>query len=61
MTGVLYVSICPMFIASRALHINTSRFSTEQDVHLHPNQVRLTGSTTFLTNVQCVSVHIYAA
>ena len=58
---VLCVRICAMFIASRALHMNISRFSSEPTIRLDLNKVRLTGSTTFLTIVKYFSVRIYAA
>ena len=35
---VLNVNICAMFIACRALYINTSRFSSEPDMHPEPSQ-----------------------
>ena len=58
---VLYVDIFAMFIASRTLHMSISKFSTERNIRLDLDRVRLTGSTTFLTIVEYVSVSICAA
>ena len=58
---VLYVSICAMLVASRILHIKTSRFGSELAMPLDSSQVRLTGSTMFLTVIEYASVSIYAA
>ena len=58
---VLNVDICAMFVASRILHTDNCRFSSEPAVHLRLSKVRLTGSTTFLASVRYVSQSIHAA